>query len=263
MSRLGFVLAALLIASPWMDRAGADPARLYRLTDSSRFETGCFTVCDCAVLARPLRGTFGLDPVAPGPLFDEYRVVDLRWFLPDSTPNVSISGSGTYRVGGEVAVQHLMVLDLSVEGGPVQRFDSGLVTTARGFPAIEIRIPLHGDSACMDTVLVVHAEPAATTDVESVSIGSDLRLRASSSNPFRERAELVVHVGRTGPVTIEVLDVHGRIVRRWTRTAMAPGDHSITWDGRTASGEEAPAGLYLVRAGQGDRSAVARVVRLR
>jgi hypothetical protein len=246
MRHLGFVLAALLIAGLWMERAGADPARLYKLTDSSRFETGCFTVCDCAVLARPLRGTF-----------------DIRWFLPDSTPNVSISGSGTYRVGGEVAVQHQMVLDLSVDGGPIQRFDSGLVTTTNGFPAIEIRIPLHGDSACFDTVLVVHAEPAATTDVESASIGSELRLRASSSNPFRERAELVVHVSRAGPVTIEVLDVHGRILRRWSRSAMTPGDHPITWDGRTASGEEAPAGLYLVRAGQADRSAVARVVRLR
>jgi hypothetical protein len=263
MRHLGFVLAALLIAGLWMERAGADPARLYKLTDSSRFETGCFTVCDCAVLARPLRGTFGLEPAAPGPLFDEYRVVDIRWFLPDSTPNVSISGSGTYRVGGEVAVQHQMVLDLSVDGGPIQRFDSGLVTTTNGFPAIEIRIPLHGDSACFDTVLVVHAEPAATTDVESASIGSELRLRASGSNPFRERAELVVHVSRAGPVTIEVLDVHGRILRRWSRSAMTPGDHPITWDGRTASGEEAPAGLYLVRAGQADRSAVARVVRLR
>lgn len=263
MIRFGFVLAALLIAGPWMDRAGADPARLYKLTDTSRFQTGCFTVCDCAIVSRSLQGTFGLQLVAPGPLFDEYRVSDIRWFLPESTPNASLSGSGLYRVGGEVAVQHQMVLDLSIDGGPVQRFDSGLVATTHGFPAIEIRIPLHGDSACFDTVLVIHAEPATTTDVESAAIGSEVGLRASSANPFRERADLVANLGRAGPITIEVMDVHGRILRRWSRAAMGPGEHPITWDGRTASGEEAPTGLYLLRVHQGGRSAVARLVRVR
>jgi FlgD Ig-like domain len=262
MKRLTCLLGALLLLGSWATPAGAAP-RPYTLAESSRFQTGCFTLCDCPILSSPLRGTFGLEPVAPGPLFDEYRVVDVRWFLSDSAPNAAITGSGTYRVGGEVAVQHQMVLDLSVDGGPVQRFDSGLLGTTNQFPAIEIRIPLHGDSACYDTVLVVHAAPLAASGAESAPEKSLLSLRASSSNPFREHVDLVIHRNGSGPVAIEVVDVQGRLVRRWSWAGRIPGDHSFTWDGRTASGEEAPTGLYLVRARHAGRTAVARLVRLR
>jgi FlgD Ig-like domain len=264
MKRLTCLLGALLLLGSWTNPAGAAP-RPYKLAESSQFQTGCFTLCDCAIVSSPLLGTFGLDLVAPGPLFDEYRVVDVRWFLSDPAPNVAITGSGTYRVGGEVAVQHQMVLDLSVAGGPVQRFDSGLLTTTNGFPAIDIRVPLHGDSACFDTVLVIQAAPAplTATGVENTSAEGVLSVRTSSANPFREHADLVIHVSDSGPTAIEVMDVQGRLVRRWSWAERNPGDHPFTWDGRTASGEEAPTGLYLVRARHAGRTAVARLVRLR
>ena len=261
--RLATLIPGLFLALvPAATLAQSGPPRPYKLSESSQFQTGCFTICDCAVFSRAMGGTFGLELVAPGPLFDEYRVHDVRWFLDDPTAAPTITGSGTYRLGGEVAVQHQMVLDLSIDGGPVVRFDSGLVTTTNGFPSIEIRIPLHGDSACVDTVLVIHAAPMAATGVEGSPAPGVLELRSARS-PFREHAELTLRAGSAGAVEIQILDVHGRVLRRWTRGGVTPGDHRLTWDGRTSTGEEAATGLYLVRARQAGRSAVARVIRVR
>jgi hypothetical protein len=263
---LACLLGVLAILGPMAARGQTGIPRPYKLSDTSRFETGCFTLCDCPVLSQPLQGTFLLQLVSPGPLFDDYRISDIRWTLPDAAPNVAITGSGTYRLGGEVAVQHQMTLDLSVGGGPIQHFDSGLVgTTNDKFPRIEIRVPLHGDSACVDTVLVVHAAPATptATGVESSSAEHVLALRAAHATPFRDRAELVLHAARPGDVTIAILDIHGRLVRQWTLEGVTPGDHPLVWDGRSGSGEEAATGVYLVRARQQDRVAVARVLRIR
>jgi len=259
------VLALLPILDPVASTAQTGIPQPYKLSDTSRFETGCFTLCDCAIVSQPLQGTFLLEPLAPGPLFNEYRVLDVRWTVPGAS-SISITGSGTYRLGGEVAVQHQMTLDLSIDGGSVQHFDSGILGTTNDlFPKIEIRIPLHGDSTCVDTVLVVHAAPAApvASGVESSSPEPSISLRAVHANPFRERAELAVRVARPGDVTIEIVDVHGRMVRRWTWEAASAGEHPLVWDGRDGSGEESSSGVYLVRARQLDRVAIARVLRIR
>src|SRR2546426_3308199 len=101
----------------------------YFLTSDARYMTGCFGPCACPVIfTSPLKGTFDLKHVGFDGLYDNYEVLNVRWTVPDTTTNITIQGSGTYRVGGEVAVQQQMKLDLTVGGGPPKRFASGLVS---------------------------------------------------------------------------------------------------------------------------------------
>ncbi|TMQ72803.1 MAG: hypothetical protein E6K80_01845, partial [Candidatus Eisenbacteria bacterium] len=70
----------------------------------SDFEYGCFGPCACAVQVRsPLTGTFLLRKSRIDPLYTYYDVLDVRWKVPDATHNTTITGSGVYRRGGEVA----------------------------------------------------------------------------------------------------------------------------------------------------------------
>lgn len=63
-----------------------------------------------------------------------------------------------------------------------------------------------------------------------------------------------------GPARVDVYDVSGRIVR----TLDVPvGSLSAAWDGRTASGLPASAGVYFARLAEKDGSAMARVVLVR
>jgi hypothetical protein len=61
---------------------------------------------------------------------------------------------------------------------------------------------------------------------------------------------------------LEIHDLRGRLVSRSTLGRVAGGRVSVTWDGRTADGRIAPAGLYLYRIRHGDAVASGRLLRV-
>ncbi|MGH9866904.1 MAG: hypothetical protein ACREAA_01900 [Candidatus Polarisedimenticolia bacterium] len=182
----------LALVTPAM-AAGPDP---YTLRKDSRYESGCFAPCECPVLIRaPLQGRFRLAFDHFDGLFDHYRVEDVHWVVPQRGP-LHVTGSGTYRVGGEFALQHQLSLDLAVGDTPVEHYDSGLVQPPSAFPRIDARISLHGEF-CHDTVFAVHARPVRNMDVNGAGLtwealpaadghdivrGSLLTLRATSGD---------------------------------------------------------------------------------
>jgi hypothetical protein len=82
-----------------------------------------------------------------------------------------ITGSGTYKRGGQVAVQQQMTLDLVVDGTPQQTFDSGLVTGGETFPKINITISVNG-MVCFDTVIGVVSSPVPATDLTTYTLNN-------------------------------------------------------------------------------------------
>ena len=77
-------------------------------------------------------------------------------------------------------------------------------------------------------------------------------------NPFTSRLRIEYAAGRFGG-SVEVFDIHGS--RVWEARADAASG-TLTWDGRRLSGQALPAGLYLVRYSDGERTAFQRVVLL-
>src|SRR5579859_3741640 len=110
---------------------------LYQLNKDSSFEQGCFGPCLCAVMFdAPVSGTVLLVPLGTDPLFNTYLVTNVNWNVPIDGTNMIVTGSGTYKIGGEVAVQQQLLLDLQLGGGNVNHFDSGLVAASAPFPQI-------------------------------------------------------------------------------------------------------------------------------
>lgn len=262
---IAFLLASLAILPFANASAQSSQPELYVLKTGSTFETGCFPPCLCPVfVSQSMEGTFRLKQTFFDPLFTHYDVTEVRWAVPNSTSRISIVGSGTYRVGGELAVQQQMILDLSVNGGAVQRFDSGLVSGGGGFPDITIRVSLHQEQACQDTVLQVKAGPLTASSAGNAEGPAAPGIRAVTPNPFSDRTLLLVGVTRTDPVAIDVFDLQGRLVRHVaSEQPLSAGIHPFAWDGRTDEGRESPAGIYFVRASVGTERFFARVVRVR
>jgi len=131
------------------------------LTEQSRYEAGCFPPCLCPLSTQlPVRGTFTLTPTGGDGLFDTFAVSNVHWMTIriDGAPAV-ITGSGVYRIGGEVALQQQLQLDLDGEGAPVQHFDSGLVAAGDvHFPDIHSTVSIN-QMPCFDTVIRVDAVP--------------------------------------------------------------------------------------------------------
>ena len=95
-----------------------------------------------------------------------------------------------------------------------------------------------------------------------------LSLLGAAPNPSRGivRFSLALGAGAGSPggdVGVEIVDVGGRVW--WTASLAAPaaGEHTVTWDGRTTGGREAPAGIYFVRVRAGEQTASQRFVRVR
>ncbi|MCA9727993.1 MAG: hypothetical protein KC729_09945 [Candidatus Eisenbacteria bacterium] len=81
--------------------------------------------------------------------------------------------------------------------------------------------------------------------------------------PMTDRASLRIDPTGTGWIITEIVNVEGRQIwddRSWGE----PGSPlRLEWSGRTRTGERVGAGTYFVRATQGNRSAVQRIVTVR
>jgi hypothetical protein len=65
-------------------------------------------------------------------------------------------------------------------------------------------------------------------------------------NPSRGSATFTIESDADGPERVTVVDVAGRIVRRFDRSATGAHLREISWDGRDAGGRAVPAGIYFV-----------------
>jgi hypothetical protein len=64
-------------------------------------------------------------------------------------------------------------------------------------------------------------------------------------------------------VKLAIYDVQGREIRRLVDGVQEPGHHERQWDGRLASGVEAPSGVYYLRLTAGELTRTASLIRMR
>jgi hypothetical protein len=153
--------------------ASAQTGTLYRLNQDATFQQGCFPPCLCPIMmAVPARGTFVLTPTGFDGLFITYAVTDVNWLVSIGGTETTVTGSGTYKIGGEFALQQQLSLDLQMGGEKVQHFDSGLVTGPAPFPDIRVTISVNGQ-VCFDTVLVVSASPVPLDQIHPYRLLAD------------------------------------------------------------------------------------------
>ncbi|OLE67625.1 MAG: hypothetical protein AUG09_01515 [Acidobacteria bacterium 13_1_20CM_2_68_7] len=143
--------------------AGAQTATttqaVYRLSKDSDYQQGCFAPCMCPVMiSSGVTGTFILTPAGFDGLFTTYAVTEVNWIVSLNGTDTFVTGSGTYKVGGEFALQQELALDLQVGDGAVQHFDSGLTGATAPFPDIDLTISVNKQT-CFDTVFRVSASP--------------------------------------------------------------------------------------------------------
>lgn len=91
---------------------------------------------------------------------------------------------------------------------------------------------------------------------------SSLAWRAAWPNPFARRTSIKLAVPRVSEGSVRVYDVQGKEVRTLAAGRFEPGERTIEWDGRDASGDIAAPGLYFVAARVGGESARLRLARV-
>lgn len=102
----------------------------------------------------------------------------------------------------------------------------------------------------------VEPAPVLITDPRLVSVGPN---PAASAVTLR----YAIPSGTTGPVTIDVIDLAGRVVRVLHASPREPGLHTVSWDGRAADGSVAPPGIYFCRLQAAGHRSVRRLAVIR
>lgn len=85
--------------------------------------------------------------------------------------------------------------------------------------------------------------------VTDVAPGAERQFRVSPPrpNPALGTTNLGLQLGERTHVTLEILDVQGRLVRVITRGVLSPGEHELRWDGRSVAGHRSAPGVYFAR----------------
>jgi len=117
---------------------------------------------------------------------------------------------------------------------------------------------LGGDVNSGDAAEPLEAELTADGDAE-------LAIRQIAPNPATDRASITYELMASSSqlVSIGVYDLAGRRLRQLVNAPQAPGLYVIDWDGRDASGQSVPGGVYFVRGHAGSQPVQSRVTLVR
>ena len=65
-------------------------------------------------------------------------------------------------------------------------------------------------------------------------------------NPFKQQVNIEYYLEKEAEVSLQVYDVHGRMVRQITNGQLQQGSQRVNWDGASDAGTDLANGLYLV-----------------
>jgi hypothetical protein len=131
---------------------------------------------------------------------------------------------------------------------------------ASGTYTLTVATALPGDPNSSNDALSITVYVGEETDAPAGLAAGAAHL---TRNPFTETTALRFALVTEGSARLEIFDVAGRLVRALDAGQLAAGEHRLAWDGRDASGQPVPAGLYLYRLSTNEGAHAGKVMRLR
>jgi beta-lactamase superfamily II metal-dependent hydrolase len=115
-------------------------------------------------------------------------------------------------------------------------------------------IPSGGGEVVGGHIVIEVGAGQYTVDGDVYGLGSsgvrvadrDISLRVFP-NPFTSQATFGFSLPEEGRVTLDVFDTTGRLINQFSSSGSASSSGTLTWDGRTISGESVSPGVYFVR----------------
>ena len=122
-------------------------------------------------------------------------------------------------------------------------------------------LPANSPPGCGLIGALGECTPIAAPDVAAARV--PFAVLAPRPNPFPESTSITFHLEKESEVEVMIVGVLGRRVRALQAGRLAPGDHTLRWDGRMDGGERAPSGAYVavIRAEQHEVTRVLLLVR--
>lgn len=104
---------------------------------------------------------------------------------------------------------------------------------------------------------------AVNVDGNAVPLPQRIELLQNYPNPFNPSTEISFVLPKAGRLELRVFDVLGREVVTLADEVRNAGAHTMTWDGRSASGAPVASGVYLYQLKAGDVTAARKMMLIR
>ncbi len=90
--------------------------------------------------------------------------------------------------------------------------------------------------------------PELSSTPEEQTLPSDSKIERIYPNPFNPQTTIRLAMKQSGPASVKVYDVQGRLVRTLVEGELNAGRHDLRWTGVDNAGRSVPSGVYFVRA---------------
>ena len=184
-----------------------------------------------------------VDPEIPGTRYADGQNYDLATYALPSTAR-SVSATLWYQSSSKEYVEFLRDENVTNTAGTAMH--AAWAANRRSPPVLMAR-----DSLVFDVL-----------DTPRPTVPKQASLRAIS-NPFRGSLQVALALPHEQDVTLEIVDVTGRLVVRLPRGRLAAGEHRLFWDGHDATGRDVGAGVFWAVVPTDRTRLVQRLVRLR
>ncbi len=171
------IQASVLLVGGWLagerGLAQLSPTdRIYTLIKGSELLEDC-PICDRVIIPVPLTGTFALHFADQNPLFTRYGLQNIS-FHAGAAPGreYQVLGSGTYQIGGEVAVAQDTFLEVEIDNGFAKTRAlcvNGDRTVTKPWPEIQVTV----DQTNGTPGQVYHLTLVAVPALQFISIAPD------------------------------------------------------------------------------------------
>ncbi len=109
-----------------------------------------------------------------------------------------------------------------------------------------------GETMYLDNLCVVEADGLSPVPVDLQRV--QLQFNGTYPNPFNPSTIISFTTERKATVELSVLDMAGHRITTLFHDNMDAGMHEVMWDGRTNTGQKAPAGIYFVQLRSGQQA---------
>jgi carboxypeptidase T len=98
----------------------------------------------------------------------------------------------------------------------------------------------------VDDFLIVGVFDASDVD-DGETLPFRVQLSQNVPNPFNPKTDIAFALTQSGPVSLKVYDVSGRLLSVLVDDVLVAGEHQASWDGRALDGRSMSSGVYFYR----------------
>lgn len=232
--------------------------------------TGNYSIQTCDALGFTPVGFSGLC-VYPNSVFASDLVIDFSEMLKDfsvlyAVSELACNSSATMRVTAYRDGVFAGTNTMNATPGTYPTATLAIVAPS-GFNRAVVHWDAPG-SGCQDYGPIFLADIVTVTRLAPVSVPPDqplptsARFLAPEPNPFRRVTAFTFVLPASGPGTLAVYDVSGRLIRTLAKGTLDAGPHTIEWDALDDAGRDVGSGVYQIILEAGASRLMHRVVRI-